>query len=213
MQAVIITGSAGYVCFRAIERLLAPMPVERPAIGVGVMLASLVLTIGLVTFQRIVVKRTGSLAIAADALHYRADILTNVAVLVAILLSSQSGLHIVDPLLGLLVVVLILWSVVTIAREALDVLLDRELPDSDRYRIEKIARAHPEVRGLHDMRTRSSGMAQFIQFHLELDPKINLSDAHTICDAVAGEVRQRYPAAEVLIHADPYGLDEKRDPF
>ena len=213
VQAVIITGSAGFVCVRAIGRLLAPSPVESPGVGVGVMLVSLVLTIGLVAYQRFVVQRTGSLAIAADAVHYRSDILTNVAVLAAILLSSQWGLHIFDPLLGLLVVVLILWSVSIIVREALDVLLDRELPDSDRFRIEGIARAHPEVRGLHDMRTRSSGAAQFIQFHLELDPKINLANAHTICDAVEREVQQQYPAAEVLIHADPHGLTETRDPF
>lgn len=213
VQAVIITGSAGYVCFRAIERLVAPSPVESPSVGVGVMLISLVLTIGLVTFQRFVVQRTGSLAIAADAVHYRADVLTNIAVLAAILLSSNWGLHIFDPLLGLLVVVLILWSVAIIAREALDILLDRELPDEDRLRIEELARAHPGVFGLHDMRTRSAGATKFVQFHLELDPKLSLGDAHTICDSVEREVRQIYPAAEVLIHADPYGLPENRDPF
>ena len=105
------------------------------------MIASLVLTIGLVAFQRFVVRRTGSLAIAADAVHYRSDILTNVAVLAAIVLSSNWGLHIFDPLLGLLVVALILWSVSIIVREALDVLLDRELPDEDRLRIAEVARA------------------------------------------------------------------------
>lgn len=213
VQAVIITGSAGYVGVRAIERLLAPSPVESAAVGLGVMLASLVLTISLVAFQRFVVKRTGSLAIAADAVHYRSDILTNLAVLAAILLSSNWGLHIFDPLFGLLVVALILWSVALIVREALDVLLDRELPDEDRGRIAEIARAHPEVLGLHDMRTRSAGATKFVQFHLELDPKLSLSDAHTICDTVEREVRELYPAAEVLIHADPYGLAENRDPF
>jgi ferrous-iron efflux pump FieF len=213
VQAVIITGSAGYVCLQAIERLLAPSSVESPTVGVGVMLASLLLTVSLVAFQRFVVQRTGSLAIAADAVHYRSDILTNIAVLVAILLSSNWGLDIFDPLLGLVVVALILWSVAKIVRGALDVLLDRELPDEDRLRIEEIARAHPEVLGLHDMRTRSAGATKFVQFHLELDPKLSLSEAHTICDTVEREVHQIYPDAEVLIHADPYGLPENRDPF
>ena len=129
------------------------------------------------------------------------------------MLSSNWGLHIFDPLLGLVVVAVILWSVAIIVREALDVLLDRELPDEDRLRIEEVVRAHPEVFGLHDMRTRSAGATKFVQFHLELNPKLSLSDAHTICDAVEREVRQIYPAAEVLIHADPYGLTENRDPF
>lgn len=213
VQAVIITGSAGYVCLRAVERLLAPSPIESATVGIGVMLASLGLTISLVTFQRFVVRRTGSLAIAADAVHYRADILTNIAVLAAIVLSSNWGVHIFDPLLGLVVVTLILWSVAMIVREALDVLLDRELPDEDRLLIEKVVLAHPEVLGLHDMRTRSAGATKFVQFHVELDPKLSLRDAHTICDRVEQEVHQIYPDAEVLIHADPYGLPENRDPF
>ena len=213
VQAVIISGSAGYVCLRAVERLLAPSPIESATVGIGVMLASLGLTISLVTFQRFVVRRTGSLAIAADAVHYRADILTNIAVLTAIVLSSNWGLYIFDPLLGLVVVVLILWSVAMIVHEALDVLLDRELPDEDRLLIEEVVLAHPEVLGLHDMRTRSAGATKFVQFHVELDPKLSLSDAHTICDRVELEVHQIYPDAEILIHADPYGLPENRDPF
>ena len=96
---------------------------------------------------------------------------------------------------------------------SIDVLLDRELPEEDRRRIADIAFAHPQVKGLHDMRTRSSGAAQFIQFHLELNSDISLVNAHEISDAVEADVRSQYPRAEVLIHADPFGLDETRDPF
>jgi len=213
VQAVIITGSAMYVCARAIERLLAPAPVESPVTGYIVTAIALVLTVSLLAFQRFVVVRTGSLAIAADAVHYRSDVLTNLAVLAAFYLSAEHGLHGFDPLLALVVVGLILWSVRQILGDALNILLDRELPDDDRKRIASIARAHPEVHGLHDMRTRSAGAMRFIQFHLELDPAINLSRAHAICDAVEREVREAFPAAEVFIHADPHGLNEQRDPF
>lgn len=213
VQAVIVSGSAAYVGVQAVERLIAPSAVASPATGYFVMACSMVLTVALVAFQRHVVKRTGSLAIAADAVHYRADILTTLAVLAAIYLSSQWGLHGFDPLLALVVVGLILWSVTEIVREALKMLLDRELPDDDRRRIEEIAHAHPEVRGVHDLRTRSSGPTQFIQFHVELDPGMALSRVHAVCDAVDRDVRDAYPGADVLIHADPYGLAEPRDSF
>jgi len=213
VQAVIVSGSAAYVCLQAIERLVSPTPVESPTTGYFVMVCSLVLTVLLVAFQRYVVMRTGSLAISADAVHYRSDILTTFAVLAAVYLSSEWGLHGFDPLLALVVVGLILWSVAEIVRDALRVLLDRELPDDDRRRIAAIARAHPEVLGLHDMRTRSSGAKHFVQFHLELDPRMDLTRAHAVCDAVDREVRDAYPTAEVLIHADPHGLPERRDPF
>ena len=213
VQAVIVSGSAAYVCVQAIERLIAPTAVESPATGYFVMACSMVLTIALVAFQRYVVRRTGSLAIAADSVHYRADILTTLAVLAAVYLSSERGLHGFDPLFALVVVGLILWSVAEIVRDALKMLLDRELPDNDRRRIEAIARAHSEVLGVHDLRTRSSGATQFIQFHVELDPAIDLSHAHAVCDAVEREVRDAYPSADVLIHADPHGLAEPHDPF
>lgn len=213
VQAVIVTGSAAYVGFEAVVRLLAPAPVMQPDIGIVVMLSSLVITLGLIVFQRFVVRRTGSLAIAADSIHYRADVLTNIAVLAAILLSAWSGLHVIDPLLALVVVVLILMSVRAIAAQALDVLLDRELPDEERDRILAIGERHPEVSGVHDLRTRSSGAMQFIQLHLELDPKLSLAQAHAICEAGERDIRRAFPSAEVLIHADPLGIVEDRDPF
>ena len=108
---------------------------------------------------------------------------------------------------------MILLSIRVVAAKAIDVLLDRELPEQERQQITDIAFAHPAVKGMHDMRTRSSGAARFIQFHLELDSDISLVDAHEICDAVELEVRNQFPGAEVLIHADPFGLEEIRDPF
>lgn len=213
LQASIITVSALAVAARAVQRLLAPQPVEDVAIGVGVMLASIALTLALVAFQRFVVSRTRSLAIMADSLHYRADVLTNVAVLLAIYLSYAFSWYIADPLLGLLVVVVILASVKAIASEAIDVLLDRELPSRVRKKIEGIAFSHPAVRGVHDIRTRSSGATQFIQLHLELDPDLKLIEAHAISDEVELEVHKAFPLAEVLIHTDPYGLPETKDPF
>jgi len=213
VQAVIVTGSAAYVGIEAVARLLVPSPIRQPDIGIAVMLVSLALTMCLIVFQSIVVRRTGSLAISADSVHYRADLMSNVAVLAAIFLSVRWDLYVVDPLLGLVVVVLILISVRTIVGQALDVLLDRELPDEERDRIQVIGARHPEVRGLHDLRTRSSGSAQFIQFHLELDPHLSLAQAHEICDSVERDIRQAFPTAEVLIHADPLGVPEDRDPF
>ncbi len=212
-QALIVTGSAAYVGVEAVTRLLAPSPIMQPGLGLGVMFVSLVLTVGLVVFQGFVVRQTGSLAISADAVHYKADILTNVAVLGAIFASVQWQWHILDPLLGLVVVALILLAVRIIAMDAIDVLLDRELPEEDRQRIKDVVVTHPGVKGIHDLRTRSAGAAQFIQFHLELDAQISLVEAHEICDAVESDVQKKFPGAEVLIHADPYGLLERRDAF
>jgi len=212
-QAVIISVSAGFVGIRAIYRLVSPAELGAPEIGIGVMIVSLALTLGLVAVQRYVVAQTGSLAINADAAHYRADILTNMAVIVALVVSTRLGWLWADPILALLIVALILWSVRDIAKQALDELLDREFPTEDRRSIERIAHQHSAVLGVHDIRTRTAGAMQFIQFHLELEKTLTLDDVHAICDEVELEVKRAFPAAEVLIHADPYGVDERRDRF
>ncbi len=213
VQALIVAGSAFYVGLEAVRRLIAPEPLTAPAAAIGALVISLVLTLALFALQRYVIARTSSLAISADSVHYQADILTNIALLVGLIVSYRFGWYVLDPLLGLLVVVIILWSVRRIAMEALDVLLDRELPAKSRRKIERIITAHPDVLGFHDVRTRSSGYTEFVQLHLELDPKLSLLDAHTISEEVERELRQAFPRAEVLIHIDPHGVSEPQDPF
>jgi ferrous-iron efflux pump FieF len=211
MQSIIITVSAVYVLLEAVQRLTAPQPVSNPEAGIAVMLLSIAMTLGLLAFQRSVVKKTGSLAIAADAMHYRSDLLVNLSVVVAILLSMWTNWTIVDPLIGIGIAAYILWSTYDIASSALDVLLDRELPLEERRNIENLARDHPKVKGFHDLRTRSGGTHYIIQFHLELDPDSTLIEAHRIMDSVEDKIRAAYPDCEIIVHSDPLGFDEMRD--
>lgn len=213
VQSCVIVGSAAYVGIEAVRRLLAPAPIGAPLAGILVTLVSLALTISLVLYQRFVIRQTGSIAISADALHYKGDVLTNLAVLAAIGASSGLGWYWADPILGLVVVIVILGSVRAIVLQSLDVLLDRELPSDQRREILDIVRRHPEVLGVHDLRTRTSGTHEFIQFHLELAPKLPLNRAHEISDEVEMELMVRFPRAEVIIHADPYGIVEPQDEF
>jgi ferrous-iron efflux pump FieF len=213
LQSVVILASAAYVGFKAVTRLVAPEPITEPLAGFGVMIVSLAFTVSLVLFQRHVVRQTGSIAISADALHYKADVLTNLAVLIAIACSTWLGWHRADPILGLVVVAVILSSVRAIVGQAFDILLDRELPADRRAEILQIAKEHEEVLGVHDLRTRTSGTHEFIQFHLELRPELELAWAHAISDEVEAAVMQRFPRAEVIIHVDPYGVEEPQDDF
>jgi len=206
-QAALVAGSAVFLLWEAGARFLNPKAVEQAPIGVAVMIFSMALTGGLVLFQRSVVRRTGSLAIAADSLHYRTDFLMNAAVIVALLLSAFGGWLLADPVFAALIALYILYSAWTIARDAFDQLMDHELPEDQRKEIRKIAMAHPEVRALHDLRTRESGTRAFIQLHLELDGEMSLFTAHVIADAVEADIQNQFPNAEVIIHQDPAGLE------
>lgn len=212
-QAGFVLGSAGFLLVHAGERLVRPAPISNTEVGYAVMGLSIVLTLGLVLYQRLVVRRTGSLAISADSLHYSVDLLTNVTVIVALVLSTQFGWLWADPLIAIVIGMVILRSAWQILKQSLNLLMDRELPDEDRARIRRIARSHPEVMDIHDLRTRSSGTHLFIQFHLELDGNMTLLDAHTISDQVMKELERAFPDAEVLIHEDPHGITERRAEF
>lgn len=212
-QAAFIAGSAAFILVQAADRLFRPAPLTNETVGIAVMVLSIAVTFGLVLFQRRVIRATGSIAIGADALHYRSDLLINLAVIAALIASGTFGWDLADPLLAGAVAIYILWSAWGIFTSSVNLLMDRELPEEDRERIRTIAVGHPAVISIHDLRTRSSGTQTFIQFHLEMDPNLTLIDAHTIADSVMGRVEEAFPNAEVLIHEDPFGIKEARPSF
>ncbi len=212
-QAAFICGSAAFLLIEAGKRFIQPKVLENTETGIAVMVFSIALTVVLVLFQRHVVRQTGSIAINADSMHYKMDVLVNASVIVSLILATRLGWRWADPLFATAIAGYIVWGAGTIGHQALNILMDRELPDAEREHIRQIALAHPGVCDLHDLRTRSSGPQVFIQFHLEMDGNITLNQAHEISDQVEAEIERAFPKAEVLIHEDPEGVDEKRTTF
>lgn len=201
-QALFIGASAVIIAVQAVERLQAPAPLGNTAAGIGVMLLSLVLTVGLLVFQRKVVRVTGSTAIRADSLHYRSDLLLNGSILVALVL-ARFGWPQLDALFGLGIAVYIFWSAVQIARESGGILMDKELPSDVSEEMRALVCGLPGVVGAHDLRTRVSGPRWFVQVHLELPGALPLHEAHALCVEASARIRERYPQADVMVHADP----------
>ena len=213
VQVAFILGSSILLLTEVVDHFITPRPVTAPMVGIVVMAVSLLVTLLLVVFQRAVVRKTGSMAIKADSAHYGSDFLVNASVIVALILSAKFKLWWIDPAIGLAIALFIAWAAVQIGREALDMLMDREMDDAERTRIKEIVRGHKEVLDLHDLRTRIAGRDRFIQFHLELDGGLSLTEAHRISDAVEAEIRAAFPEAEVIIHEDPAGVVERRASF
>ncbi len=212
-QSAFITGSAMLLLAEAVRRLISPARVENPPAGIAVMIFSIVVTIGLVLYQRHVVRRTGSIAITADELHYRSDLVLNLSVIAALVVGSALDIPILDPLFGAAIGIWIVYSAVRLARLSLFQLMDQELPDDEREKIRAIAQSHPDVVAAHDLRTRVAGPTAFIQIHIEMNGTLSLIRAHEISDEVEAELRAAYPNAEVMIHQDPEGIEEARSHF
>jgi ferrous-iron efflux pump FieF len=201
-QAAFIAGSAVFLILHAVDRLLHPQPMNDALIGVGVLLFAIAATVLLLAFQHYVIRRTDSTAIRADALHYATDLLTNTATLLALGLAMLDW-PLADPVFAIGIALYILYSAGHIGHEAIQLLMDRELPPEVHGRVREIARSHPRVRGIHDIRTRRSGQIYFIQLHLMLDDQMPLVEAHRVADEVEAAIVAAFPNADVLIHEDP----------
>ncbi len=201
-QATFIAGSGVYLIVHSVERLLNPQPIMALDIGLWVMGFSIVATTILMFFQHHVIRQTQSTAIRADALHYKTDLLTNVAIIAALLL-SQIGWLGIDPLFALGIAAYVLYSSWQIGSAAFHDLIDHELPDEKRKQIMQIAKSQQGVLGVHDLRTRLSGRTEYIQMHLELPDELSLIQAHIIADGVEKAIKRAFPTADIVIHQDP----------
>ena len=213
VQSLLIGISGIYVCFEAIKRLLNPSQINQPSTAIWIILVSIVLTLALVMYQKYVVKKSKSIAIESDQYHYLTDTYINLSVLFSIAITGWTRFVFIDALVGLLISGVILYTSVTLLKKSFKILLDQEIQSDDRDRIREIALDHPKVLGFHDLRTRDTGREYIIQFHLELDPNMSLLESHEITDEVTDNVLKLYPDSELIIHTDPLGIDEERDPF
>jgi ferrous-iron efflux pump FieF len=205
-QAAFIAGSGCLLMFHGIERLINPVELSHSLLGVWVSIFAIVCTLVIVYVQNKVVKHTESIAIKADSVHYKGDLILNAAVLLAILLAYYGVLY-ADPLFAIGVAGYLLYNSWDIATESASHLMDKELPDEEKQSIFEIARNHNDVYGVHGIRTRQGGKVKFIQLHLELDDNLPLIRAHKVADEVELMITQQFESeVDILIHLDPLSL-------
>jgi ferrous-iron efflux pump FieF len=209
-QAAFILGSAVLLCIEVADRIVTTRQVRYETWGIGALLIASVVVVALVKLQSEVVRKTGSIAIQADFRHYIGDIAINLAVIAGLVLTAMTGIMLFDTGFALVVGVFLLVNSWGVARQAMRLLMDREIPQAERDAIRACVMGHPQARGMHDLRTRDSGTMRFIELHLELDGALTLAEAHDITDEIELRLRQDFPATEILIHQEPAGLDDQR---
>ena len=208
-QVVLIALSAAGLAFRAVNQLLLGARPAGAEEGVIVSVIAMAGTLLLLAWQRHVIRKTNSLAISTDHLHYKSDLLLNLAVIAALVLDSSLGISGADPLFGLAIALWLAWGAWRAAGEAVDHLMDKEWPEEKREAFLAVLARQPELRGVHDLRTRTSGAHDFAQFHASVDGQMTVTQAHRIMDEIEARIEAEFPGVEVLIHPDPEGLADE----
>ncbi len=212
-QVVLITASSVGIAWRAVERFSSPQVNEDASLGIGVSVVAIIATFVLLAYQRSIIRRTRSVAILADNVHYQSDVLLNVAVIAALVLDQFMGIAGADPVFGIAIALWLAWGAFQASSQAIDMLMDKEWPDDQRAAFIEIAARQPGIRGIHDFRTRRAGMADFAQFHMEVDRNLTVAAAHDIVESVERRLRDVFPRVEVLIHLDPEGHVDTDNPL
>lgn len=210
IQAVFIAVSAGYVMFDGIKRIITPVEIKQTDFGIMIMLISIFLSLLLIAYQKYVAKKTGSLAISADSAHYLSDLATNSAVICSLIAEKYWNSPWFDLSAALFVIVYLLYQAINLGKQAFDMLTDHELDESIRTQISKLIMQTYGVMGFHDFRTRDLGGKYFFELHIEVDGNISLYQAHEIADNIEQNILKMYPDAQIIIHEDPFGIEENR---
>ncbi len=203
-QSIFILISAGVIAGSSLRRLWTPdrMTIGAEQEGMVVMLASIVLTAGLVIWQGIVAKRTGSRVVAADRLHYIGDMLPAAGAIVSLWAAHRFGLTSIDSVVALAAAAFMALSALRIGKAAWDALMDRSADPQIIAGIADIVRVWPGVYGFHDLKTRMAGSRTFVNLHIELDGAQTLREAHAIGAALRRALLEAYPSTDIIIHKD-----------
>ncbi|WP_288418334.1 cation diffusion facilitator family transporter [uncultured Novosphingobium sp.] len=211
-QIVLISISALGIAARAVEQFVAGGRTQAAGDGIVVSLAAIGVTLALLAWQRHVIRRTGSLAIQTDNMHYQSDLLLNLAVIAALVLDQVAGWRHADPLFGLGIAAWLGWSAWAASQHVLKQLMDHEWPAEKKDRLLALLARNPDITGVHDMRTRTSGNRDFVQFHVWVDPEMSVRQAHRVMDDIEARLQAEFPDVEILIHPDPEGLVDEEGP-
>lgn len=209
-QALFFGLSGVFIAFISIKRIFYPKLIEHGSIGISIMCVSICATILLLLYQSYVFSKTKSSIVKTDRFHYSIDLLTNIAVIISLYLSEKWNSKIIDPIFAVFIAIYILYGAWRLLSRAFHNLMDHEFHDSEKEKIHLILSASQHIKGYHDLKTRYAGRKPFIQFHIELDGEMPLRESHKILDKIEREIVEKFEDAEVIIHQDPEGIDEKK---
>lgn len=208
-QGFIIGISSLYLIYVSVKRIITGSSIELLNSGIFIMAFSALVSFLLARHLRKVAEETDSIALSADSLHYRSDVYTSSSVIIGLIIIKFSGLLFIDSIISICIALYIIWSSISILRESVDILMDKELPKETIEDVKEIILSHqPQVKSFHKMRTRRSGSRRFIEFHLVVDDTLSFVESHDLAEDIIKDIEAKVPNADVTVHVDPHNVPD-----
>jgi cation diffusion facilitator family transporter len=203
IEAILIFIASAAIIFKAIEKLINPSSVKSAGLAFLVMFVSAAVNTVVSRQLYKTAKAEESIALEADALHLKADVLTSLGVGTGLLLIWATKLYFLDPIVALAVAIFILREAYSLLKTAFGPLLDVTLPDSEIKVIEASIDKHKdEYCGYHRLKTRRSGSQKYIDMHLVVPDDMPAKTAHNICNTIEKDIDDSLKNSEVMIHIE-----------
>ncbi|HEY3310055.1 MAG TPA: cation diffusion facilitator family transporter [Anaerolineales bacterium] len=204
VEGILILVAAAGIAYTAIERLMNPRPLEQIGIGLVVSIAASLVNFFVSRVLRTAGRKHRSITLEADAQHLMTDVWTSAGVIAGIGLVALTGWQRLDPIVGLIVAVNIVWTGVGLVRSSIDGLMDISLPAIEQEKIENIMAGYRQMKvEFHALRTRQSASQRFIDIHMYVPAAWTVREAHLIAKKFEGEVRAAVGEAFINTHVEP----------
>ncbi|MCX2808512.1 cation diffusion facilitator family transporter [Bacillus sp. ChL18] len=204
IETILIFAAGIWMIYECVQKLVNPAPVHLPLLGIVVMLAGALINLIVSKFVKREAEKVNSVAMKSNALHLLTDVYTSLGVAASLLVVTLTEWYILDPIIGMVLAVYIIYEAFKLMKEAFPPLIDTRLSEEEEKTILKIIETfQQEFIEIHDFRTRRSGPQEYIDFHLVVASHVTIKDVHDLCDRIERDITKEFKQAQVMIHPEP----------
>jgi cation diffusion facilitator family transporter len=204
IETILIFAAGIWMIYECVQKLVNPAPVHLPVLGIVVMLAGALINLIVSKFVKREAEKVNSVAMKSNALHLLTDVYTSLGVAASLLVVTVTEWYILDPIIGMVLALYIIYEAFKLMKEAFPPLIDTRLSEEEEKTILKIIETfQQEFIEIHDFRTRRSGPQEYIDFHLVVASHVTIKDVHDLCDRIERDITNEFKQAQVMIHPEP----------
>ncbi|MCZ4249649.1 cation diffusion facilitator family transporter [Bacillus amyloliquefaciens] len=204
IETILIFAAGIWMIYECVQKLVNPEPVHLPVLGIVVMLLGALINLIVSKLVKREAEKVNSVAMKSNALHLLTDVYTSLGVAASLLVVTLTEWYILDPIIGMVLAVYIIYEAFKLMKEAFPPLIDTRLSEEEEKTILKIIDTfHQEFIEIHDFRTRRSGPQEYIDFHMVVASHVTIKDVHDLCDRIERDITDEFKQAQVMIHPEP----------